>query len=325
MNSPDPDSLISVVVPSFNSDKTIGESIQSALDQTHSNIEILVADDGSTDATSSIVRERAAGDPRIRLLEGRHTGHPGAVRNRALHALRGEFLAFLDADDLWVRTKLAHQLAHMRARPGSDFCSTSTGFLAPNQAAPSLERAAPPTVSAPALQAIPESRRDGFELLLTRQRGIHTSSALMARSLLEKIGPFSEDPGLQSGQDDDFLFRAWRKGTPVALQEVYVFARRRPDSVSALNSWETVFELVARAEAREPLPHRLRRRAWSAAWVVRAERSLYQGNAQWRGPMVRAWSLDPFNPRRMPALLSAFLPKRSARRFYGKLRDRHGP
>jgi glycosyltransferase involved in cell wall biosynthesis len=322
MNAPDQASLVSVVIPSHNSEGTIATTVRSALNQSHANLEIIVADDGSTDGTLCILREIATTDPRVRIFEGEHSGHPGVVRNRALSQAGGRYIAFLDADDLWVATKLADQLHRLGDSPDADFCSTSARFLAPGQEPPPLETPMPESDSAPELRALPSRDPAAFERLLTRQRTIHTSSVLMTRALLESIGPFSEDPRLRSGQDDDFLFRAWRAGTPVTIPGVYVLVRRRPGSVSARNTWENVFELIAKAESREPLPGRLRRKAWSAAWIVRAERSLADPAAPWRRSMVEAWRLDPMNPRRIPALIAVLLPRNAARRFYLGLRDR---
>lgn len=315
-------SLVSVILPTCNVAPYIRATLRSALDQTHSNLEIIVADDGSSDATLAILKELASKDPRVRILEGEHTGHPGRVRNRALEQARGPYLAFLDADDLWTADKLADQIRRLENSRGADFCSTSARFIAPDEEVQSLEHSRPESEASPELRALPHGDAAAFENLLTRQRTIHTSSLMIRRSLFEATGPFSEEAGLQSGQDDDFILRAWRAGKPVTLREVYVLARRRPGSVSDRNSWENIFALIARADARERLPAGLRRRAWSAAWIVRGERSLRAADGPWRRAMFQAWRWDPFNPRRFPALLSTLLPRPWARRFYEAARRR---
>ena len=78
---------------------------------------MLIADDGSADATPALAAAWAARDPRIRLLPGAGRAGPAAARNRAIRAARGRYLAFLDADDRWRPEKLARQLAFMAARP----------------------------------------------------------------------------------------------------------------------------------------------------------------------------------------------------------------
>lgn len=312
--------LVSVIVPAWNAAPWIESTLRSALDQSYPDLEILVADDGSTDGTLDLLPRLASADSRLRLLPGPHCGHPGVVRNRALAASRGAFIALLDADDLWVATKLEDQLAALRSRPHADLCVTSARFVAPGEPLPWLSRPLAPESATPALRPPEADSETAFASLLTRRRTIHTSSVLLTRSLLQRIGPFSEDPRLRSGQDDDFIFRAWRHGRTVTLPGVYVHARRREDSVSARNSWENIFALVEAARDRGDLEPRLASRAWSAAWIVRAERELFASGAAWRSSMLHAWRLDPFNPHRLPALLSPLIPAPCVRRIYSALR-----
>jgi teichuronic acid biosynthesis glycosyltransferase TuaG len=106
--------LVSVVTPAWNAAATLPATLASVAAQTFADWELLVADDGSTDATPALAAAWAARDPRIRLLPGPHEG-PAGARNRAIRAARGRFIAFLDADDRWRPEKLARQLAFMQA------------------------------------------------------------------------------------------------------------------------------------------------------------------------------------------------------------------
>jgi glycosyltransferase involved in cell wall biosynthesis len=110
MNGP----LVSVIVPAFNAEVTIGETVRSALAQTHDEIEIIVVDDGSSDATAARVAETADGDPRVILIR-QARGGVGAARNAGIAAARGDYVAPLDADDLWHPDKLARQIAVAQA------------------------------------------------------------------------------------------------------------------------------------------------------------------------------------------------------------------
>ena len=103
------DVIVSVIIPAFNAAHTIDETLASARNQTHRALEIIVIDDGSTDATISIVKRHAAADPRIRLLEQGNSGVASA-RNSGILAATGEFIAPLDADDIWHPTKIERQL-----------------------------------------------------------------------------------------------------------------------------------------------------------------------------------------------------------------------
>lgn len=101
--------LVSVVVPAFNASNTIRETVRSALNQTHRNLEIIIVDDGSTDQTQEVASCLVESDPRVRYLR-KDNGGVASARNRGIAEARGEFVATLDADDLWHPTKLERQL-----------------------------------------------------------------------------------------------------------------------------------------------------------------------------------------------------------------------
>ncbi|HZH25795.1 MAG TPA: glycosyltransferase family A protein [Azospirillaceae bacterium] len=106
--------LVSVLIPAYNAARFIAAAVQSAQAQTLRDIEIVVVDDGSQDATAAIVAELADKDPRIRLLRQRNMG-VSAARNKGLKAARAPYVAPLDADDLWRHDKLERQLAAANA------------------------------------------------------------------------------------------------------------------------------------------------------------------------------------------------------------------
>jgi glycosyltransferase involved in cell wall biosynthesis len=108
--------LVSIVTPVYNAARWLPETMASVRSQTLADWEHLLVDDGSTDESVAIVTAAAAADPRVRLLETPCNGGPSAARNMALDAARGRFIAFLDADDLWLPEKLAHSVRWMTAR-----------------------------------------------------------------------------------------------------------------------------------------------------------------------------------------------------------------
>jgi len=106
--------LISVIIPAYNSEKTIEQTIESVLRQTFSDFELIVVNDGSTDTTLEIANRIK--DPRIKVFSYSNAG--GAVsRNRGFSHSSGEFIAFLDADDLWTPDKLEAQLKALQENP----------------------------------------------------------------------------------------------------------------------------------------------------------------------------------------------------------------
>lgn len=105
------DGLVSVIMPSWNTGKFIAESIQSVIDQTYENWELIIVDDCSTDNTDAVVAKFK--DKRIRYFKNEKNSGAALSRNRALREARGEWIAFLDSDDLWNLDKLEHQINFM--------------------------------------------------------------------------------------------------------------------------------------------------------------------------------------------------------------------
>lgn len=116
--------LISVVMPLYNAEKHVGESIESILGQSEGDFELIIVDDASTDASLSIARAYAARDERIVLLRNAVNGGAAFTRNRALDAARGEFIAFMDADDLCPAERFARQVGFFRQHPRIDLCGS---------------------------------------------------------------------------------------------------------------------------------------------------------------------------------------------------------
>jgi glycosyltransferase involved in cell wall biosynthesis len=106
--------LVSIVIPAFNAASTIGETIASAQNQTHRDIEIIVVDDGSTDQTKDVVTLIARSDRRV-SYHYKSNGGVASARNLGIAEAKGAFVATLDADDLWYPTKLARQLERFLA------------------------------------------------------------------------------------------------------------------------------------------------------------------------------------------------------------------
>ena len=106
--------LISTIIPVYNGERYLAATLASALAQAYPRQEIIVVDDGSTDGTAAIVRAH----PTVRYLHQPNQGH-GAAKNTGLAAATGDYLAFLDADDLWTPDKLSCQLEHLLANPGA--------------------------------------------------------------------------------------------------------------------------------------------------------------------------------------------------------------
>ena len=101
--------LISIITPAYNSAKYIAQTVYSVQNQTYSNWELIIVDDCSQDRTVEIVANLAANDTRIKLIQLAVNSGSGVARNTALNEASGNYIAFLDADDLWKPTKLQEQ------------------------------------------------------------------------------------------------------------------------------------------------------------------------------------------------------------------------
>ncbi|MBN1318243.1 MAG: glycosyltransferase family 2 protein [Anaerolineales bacterium] len=105
--------LVSIIIPVYNCERYLAQAIQSALDQTYRETEIIVIDDGSTDSSAETVKHLL---PAVRYLKQPHSGTASA-RNQGVRLSRGHFLSFLDADDLWVKNKLELQMETLSIDP----------------------------------------------------------------------------------------------------------------------------------------------------------------------------------------------------------------
>lgn len=108
--------LVSIIIPAYNAESFIGETLDSVLSQTYRNLEVIVVDDGSSDRTVEVIQRYAARDPRIVLVQ-QTNGGVAAARNRGIRQAKGEFVAPVDADDIWVPEALALMVQRFATAP----------------------------------------------------------------------------------------------------------------------------------------------------------------------------------------------------------------
>jgi glycosyltransferase involved in cell wall biosynthesis len=107
--------LVSIIIPTYNTEKFIGDTLQSVQNQTYQNWEMILVDDASTDRTVSVIKEFAKKDSRIKLFKLEKNSGNGFARNIALEKAVGKYIAYLDADDLWFSNKLEKQIGFLKA------------------------------------------------------------------------------------------------------------------------------------------------------------------------------------------------------------------
>ena len=181
---------ISVIIPTYNYGRFLRDAIDSALAQTYPALEIIVIDDGSTDETSQVLAEYGE---RIRTIQQNNQG-VGAARNTGIAAARGEYIAFLDSDDLWKPQKLEREIALFEADPTLGMVHSSAEAF--DNAGKKL--------------SVLMSGMEGWVAseLLRLDREVITapgSSTMFPRRVAEEIGGF--DPRLQPSEDWDFCYR----------------------------------------------------------------------------------------------------------------------
>jgi glycosyltransferase involved in cell wall biosynthesis len=189
--------LVSAIIPVYNGEAFLAEAIGSALAQDYPNFEVIVADDGSTDRSRAI----AEGFPGVSVLALAHAG-VSATRNAAVRAASGEWLAFLDADDVWSPGKLSAQVQAARAKPEAGLVFTHQTFV--------VAQPAPPWYRGP---------EDGVSRV-----GLEPSSWLVRRQAFELVGPFDEQRDL--GEDTEWIARARDAGVVEAVVEESLVRRR---------------------------------------------------------------------------------------------------
>ena len=204
--------LISCIVPVFNGENYLAEALDSILQQSYPSTEILVADDGSTDKTAVVIENFA---PRVRYLKQPNTG-PAAARNLGLGAANGEFIAFLDADDLWHREKLERQMSRFRARPELDYCvAYARNFWAP--------------------QLIEEQARFRDHRIAKPLPAYSTATLLARRRLFDRVGQF--DPALPHGDSTEWFLRAAESGAlSELLPDVLLYRRLHTENRTRLRA-----------------------------------------------------------------------------------------
>ena len=218
--------VVSIILPTFGRLQYLRTTVASVYRQTLQDWELIVADDGSDTDTRAYLRTLEA-DGRVRLLWLMHTGIPAIVRNAALREARGEYVAFLDSDDLWAPEKLSRQVAILRSRPVCGWCYTAISHI-DGSGQPLTEPLFGPWL--PCDGAV-------FERLVTGPVAIRTPSVLAARELVARAGGFDES--IRSGEDYDLWLRLALLSDVALLDEPLVQVRRHDANYT--RDWEIAF------------------------------------------------------------------------------------
>lgn len=337
MNSP---RTVSVLVPTYNRSYCIARTLDSALQQTHRDVEVIVIDDGSTDNTRALIAQRYAGDARVRYFYQQNRG-VAAARNLGLRMADGEYIAFLDSDDIWKPWKLELQLQALDRVPEAGMVWTDMEAIDPDGmvfekkylrhmydayrwfTCDQLFERKYPREEWLTLKADEVSDADLYVGTIYSQmimgNLVHTSTVLLRRERVEKVGLFREELA-PNGEDYEYHLRACRAG-PVAFVDVagIQYQRGMPDRLTrpeygvflAENFFGTVEEALRRDRSRIRLPRRMKNavRAEAAEWAGRM--NFYRRNyRKARSFLLRSLYWEVLQPKVWAMVFAAsFLPQ----------------
>jgi len=219
--------LVSVIVPVYDREYCVTDAVMSVLDQTHRRLECIVVDDGSADGSLGVVKAMSARDGRVRVFAQCHRG-VSAARNRGIEEARGEYVTFLDSDDLMPPDRLRRQLELLAASR----CDAVFG---------GHESVVMPGVVPPPWWA---SRPDWT-------RGDYWNTLLVPTALLRAVGGF--DVSLEIGEDVDLFLTLRETGLQItAVDEIFVLRRIFGDNLTydLVDRRRVLLDLIRRRNAR---------------------------------------------------------------------------
>jgi len=276
---------VSVIITAYNAERYIAACVRAALNQTCSDIELLVLDDGSTDRTGEICG--AVTDPRLRYLRRAHIGRCRAL-NEAVAAARGTHIAINDADDLSLPHRVQYSLSFLHAHPGTAY--VGAGFVGTEV----FQEVIPASIIAAAAE------RDDARVLwpsraaLYRRNLFNNSTLMYPKSTWERIGGYDET--LTNSEDYDFYLRALQCGPAALLPGRTVLWYTNPDGFfkqkSKREHLRTIGIIKRRAHRLLDLPVWMR--LYHPAWLVGFELTQrYPGLVDVVGAVRRRIARDP--------------------------------
>jgi glycosyltransferase involved in cell wall biosynthesis len=235
---------VSVILPTFNRRRYLELAIESVFAQTCTDWEMVIADDGSSGATADYLRSITTS--RVRTIWLQHSGNPSRVRNAAIGAARGRYLAFLDSDDTWAPAKLEKQLSALRDSAGARWSYTLEDLIDP-EGRP-VDNTGLPVSAA----------RDGwiFEPLLRLEVAISMPTIVAERRLIEELGGFDEQ--LRFAEWHDLCLRLAAKSAVVVVREPLCCVRIHNEHYTADKfgeqaGWMQLYEKMANLVPSRPL------------------------------------------------------------------------
>ena len=235
---------VSVVIAAFNAERTIAETLGSIAAQTCRDFEVIVVDDGSTDRTAELVGDSAAGFPQLVCIGQANRGQP-AARNRGIAAARGRYVAFVDADDLWMPEKLERQVGYFDAHPEAGLVYSDAEVF--------------DGASGRTLCRVSDKCRlhegDVLEQLLLKSF-IPSPTPMVRREVFGEVGLFDESRELAIGEDWNMWLRIAEHRSIAVVLEPLARVRLHDRSMMRSSNADAIYEsrrrIVEQTIARKP-------------------------------------------------------------------------
>jgi glycosyltransferase involved in cell wall biosynthesis/predicted SAM-dependent methyltransferase len=228
---------VSVIIPTFNRFPLLCRAVDSVLNQTHGDVEIIVIDDGSTDDTPILFPRQFSS---IRYVKVEHSGLPAVARNAGIRLAKGELIAFLDSDDQWLPNKLSQQVSVFHKHPTVGLVCSNAFVVRQHDEKPSR----------PYLKD--DQGHSGLVLpALLENNFIITSTAMVRRSTLEQVGLFCEDRALRAVEDYDLWLRVATQSAIVYLEALLAIYRDIPSvsirgAIPVAQHWDSRLMVINR-------------------------------------------------------------------------------
>lgn len=256
-------SLVSVIIPCYNSAKYLGEAIQSALNQTYDNLEVLVVDDGSADDTSLVV-ERYKADKRLKYIR-QENGGLSSARNLGIQNSSGNYLALLDADDVWEKELVATQVGVLDSENACGMVFTDFLTFDENGVV-ALQRN---SVIQNDLHSV------NFTTLLQKNNFIYPSTVMIRKDIISESGKF--DVMLRSAEDYDLWLRISRVAKILGINQPLVRIRQHSSNMSRNIRQMADNERLVIDKYRHIIPFYVYRRRMAKIYMINADRSVHLG------------------------------------------------
>jgi len=291
------DPLVSTIVPAFNAERYLGLAIDSILDQTYSNIEVLVVDNASTDTTAQVIK--GYGD-KVRYLR-EDTKGPAAARNRGLQESKGEYIAFLDSDDLWLPDKTERQVRFLTEHPEYGIVYSQYEYIDENGELYDNKWGRVCTQTGWV-----------FEDLLRHELQIGIGTMMIRRSSLEEAGNFNEK--LITAEDTDLFIRLAKYSQfghiagPVARYRSHKESLTKQQGVPR-GTFKSLDYLVERYPELHPSKNSVMSYAYAVRHFARGRGAFHKGDYQeTRRQTLKAIKYRPLWLSVWPYLLGSFVP-----------------